>query len=345
MSRGKGKKLTEMVHLHGCSCKLPEIELESLLMAAKISPPKDITGPGDDAAVIKVNSNLSLIMTVDFFTPIVDDPYIQGKIAACNSTNDIFAMGATNIMGVLVIIGLPRELSIEAAQEMLRGFQDFCLEVNTTTVGGHTIVNPWPFIGGAVTGIAHPKEIVHNTGAKPSDILILTKPLGIQPAMAATRVSNDFRDTITSTVSQKVIDSAVDLAIEVMTTPNLKAAEAVKEIGVNALTDVTGFGLRGHAGNIADRSHVTMNIHTIPVIRGTPELAKIFGYGLESGESPETAGGLLISVSPTKKDDLIQALSKRNVSAYEIGTVEGGNGHKTIIKDPKIIEISSLGNQ
>jgi selenide,water dikinase len=342
MISGTTQCLTQMVNLCGCSCKLPEIELESLLCSAGISIPANILGPGDDAAVIKINDNVALVLTVDFFTPIVDNPYTQGKIAACNCTNDIFAMGITNVTGVLAILGIPRQLNMEASRDMLRGFQDFCYDINTTIVGGHTIVNPWPIIGGSVTAVADPKEIIYNSGARPGDTLILTKPLGIQPAMAAARISDEFKEILDSTVSPDIVADSVSLAVEIMTTSNLKAAEAVKEIGVNALTDVTGFGLYGHARNIAEKSHVTIDINTIPVIRGTTQLSNLFGYGLEIGKSPETAGGLLISVSSDKKDDLIQALSQRNVPSYEIGTVRKDVGYKIAIKDPEIIEISSL---
>lgn len=342
MISGNTQCLTQMANLCGCSCKLSEIELEYLLCSAGISIPANTLGPGDDAAVIKINDNIALILTVDFFTPIVDDPYTQGKIAACNCTNDIFAMGITNITGVLAILGLPRQLSMETSRNMLRGFQDFCHDLNTTVVGDHTIVNPWPIIGGSVTAVADPKKIIYNSGARPGDILILTKPLGIQPAMAATRISDEFKEILDSTVSPAIVANSVDLAVKIMTTSNLKAAEAIQEIGVNALTDVTGFGLYGHAGNIAEKSHVTIDIHTIPVIKGTTQLSNLFGYGLEIGKSPETAGDLLISVSLDKKDDLIQALSQRNVPSYEVGTVRKDIGYKIAIKDPEVIEVSSL---
>ncbi len=336
------KRLTNIAPLFGCSCKLPETELETLLDDINVRYSPEILGPGDDAAVIKINDDLAIIKTTDFFTPIVDDPYIQGKIAACNATNDIYAMGATDIVGVLALLGIPRELPIDNARMMLKGFQDFCNSIGTSIVGGHTIINPWPFIGGAVTAISPPNKIVYNSGAQAGDVLLLTKPLGIQPAMASTRLSSEYPSNILSELDSCILTNAVDLAIECMTTSNLNAAKAINEVGANALTDVTGFGLYGHGLNIAKKSNVSLNINLIPIISGTLELSALFEHGLEEGISAETAGGLLISVSKENLDEMIHALNKYNVPAYEIGNVkEKGNRH-VVIDNPEILEISSL---
>ncbi|ADN36785.1 selenide, water dikinase [Methanolacinia petrolearia DSM 11571] len=342
MSDIEKRKLTSIAPLFGCSCKLPETELETLLEDINISYSPEILCPGDDAAVIKINDDLAIIKTTDFFTPIVDDPYIQGKIAACNATNDVYAMGATEIVGVLALLGIPRELPLENARMMLKGFQDFCNSIGTSIVGGHTIINPWPFIGGAVTAISSPDKIVYHSGAQPGDVLLLTKPLGIQPAMASTRLSSEYSSIIQSTLDSDIVANAVNLAIECMTTSNLNAAKAINEVGANALTDVTGFGLYGHGLNIARKSNVSLNIDLIPIISGTLELSALFEHGLEEGKSAETAGGLLMSVSEENLDEIIHSLNKYNVPAYEIGTVkEKGNEH-VVIDNPEILEISSL---
>ena len=182
-------------------------------------------GVGDDAAVIRVDGGY-VIQSVDFFTPIHPDPYTQGRIAANNSINDVFAMGATEVLSVLVVSGFNRELTEEDAREMLQGFADQCREVDAPVVGGHTIMNPWPILGGCVTGFA--EQYVTVGGAEPGDVLYLTKPLGTQPAMAALRLPEDVRKQF---LAGSELEEVVDIAVEVMTEPLRDAAEAALEVG------------------------------------------------------------------------------------------------------------------
>ncbi|ENN96590.1 selenophosphate synthetase [Methanocaldococcus villosus KIN24-T80] len=300
-----------------------------------------VVGLGDDAAVIK-RGDILIAKTVDVFTPIVDDPYIQGKIAACNSTSDIYAMGFLDIIGVLCIIGFPEKFPIEISKEMLRGFQDFCRENKTSIVGGHTIINPWPLIGGAVTGVGKEEELLTKAGAKEGDLLILTKPLGTQTAMALSRVPDEFKEFIG--LSEEEIKEIIDKAIELMTTSNRyalmalrKAEERVGDRIANALTDVTGFGILGHSNEIAKFSKKLIEIKALPCIKKTPELSKMFGHPLLEGYGAETAGGLLISAKKEYKDDLIDELEKVGY-AFEVGEVKRGEG-KAVLKNPKIIEV------
>ena len=299
---------------------------------------------GDDAAVIKRNG-LVIAKTVDVFTPIVDNPYLQGKIAACNSTSDIYAMGLLDIVGVLVILGIPDELPIYAAKEMLKGFQDFCKENDTSIVGGHTIANPWPIIGGAVTGVGREEDILTNAGAKVGDALILTKPLGTQTAMALSRVPKEFRDMLG--VGGEEEEYIINKAIELMTTSNRTALISLrnveKKVGekiANALTDITGFGILGHANEVARNSKVIIEINKLPTIKKTPELSKMFGHPLLEGYGAETAGGLLISVKNEYKEELIDELTKNGCYAFEVGKVMGRDKEgRAYLKNPKIIEI------
>ena len=337
-------KLTQMVQLHGCSCKLRERELDKLLETAGIKFLKRdniLIGPGDDAGAIKIRADLAYVTHLDFFTPIIDDPYLYGKIAACNSASDVFVKGAVDDIGVLVIMGGPSEVSIEVLQRTLEGVRDFCKEVNAEILGGHTIVNPWPILGASVTATMHPKMIIRNSNAKPGDILILTKPLGTQPAMGAVRALEQMKDAVTSVISEKQVTDLRDFATKVMTTPNNYAGEAMLEVSVNASTDITGFGLMGQAAIMAKRSGVDIEIRILPVMEGTHKLSLLFGYGLDRGESAETSGGALISVPEKRKDRLISALEKRKVPAYEIGVVNKGTGHAVLAKEKKIIEITS----
>lgn len=299
---------------------------------------------GDDASIIK-RDGLVIAKTVDVFTPIVDDPYLQGKIAACNSTSDIYAMGLLDIVGVLTIVSIPEKLPIEIVREMLKGFQDFCRENKTTIVGGHTILNPWPLIGGAVTGVGREEEVLTKAGAEEGDILILTKPLGTQTAMALSRIPEEFKDLIDVDGEEK--EYIINKAIELMTTSNRygllalrKAEERVGDKVANALTDITGFGILGHSNEMAKNSNVLIEINLLPCIKKTPELSRMFGHALLDGYGAETAGGLLISAKKEYKDDLIDELEKLKCYAFEVGrVVKKGEGKAVLSKDVKVIEI------
>lgn len=303
-----------------------------------------MVGLGDDASIIKRNG-LVIAKTVDVFTPIVDDPYIQGKIAACNSTSDIYAMGLLDIVGVLAIVGIPEKLPIHVVREMLKGFQDFCRENKTTIVGGHTILNPWPLIGGAVTGVGREEEVLTKAGVKVGDVLILTKPLGTQTAMALSRIPEEFKDLISITEEER--DYIINKAIEIMTTSNRyalkalrKAEERVGDKIANALTDITGFGILGHSNEMAKNSNVLIEINLLPCIKRTPELSRLFGHALLDGYGAETAGGLLISAKEEYKDNLIDELEKAKCYAFEVGrVVKKGEGKAVLSKDVKVIEI------
>lgn len=252
-------------------------------------------------------------------------------------------MGFLDVVGVLAIVGIPEKMPIQMAKDMLKGFQDFCREDKTSIVGGHTILNPWPLIGGAVTGVGREEELLTKKGANVGDVLILTKPLGTQPAMALSRVPEEFRDMLN--ISKEEAEYIINKAIELMTTSNRKSLlalrKAEKKVGdkiANALTDVTGFGLLGHANDIAKFSGVDIEINLLPCIRGTPELSKNFGHPLLEGYSAETAGGLLISTKREYKDDLISELEKV-VYAFEVGEVKRKGNKAYLSKDVKVLEV------
>ncbi|HEY4675165.1 MAG TPA: selenide, water dikinase SelD [Candidatus Bathyarchaeia archaeon] len=335
-------KLTQKVALHGCSCKLPRRELYELLQATglnKVTDERVLTGVGDDAGVVKVSRNMAVVQHLDFFTPLIDDPYIQGQIAACNSASDVFSKGATDVIGVLAIIGSPVDMPDHVLKKMVKGFHDHCSTIKAPIVGGHTLLCPWPIIGGSVVAVTRISNIVYNSGAKPGDTLFLTKPLGTQPAMGILRVPLEDQEATTKGIPHSIISAAIDKAIEIMTTPNKDAAEAMLEVGVNAATDVTGFGFLGQSEIMAKRSCVDIVLHTMPVIRGTIELSNALGYGLEEGVSAETSGGLLISVRREKADLLVSSLERRKIPVCEVGLVKKGTGNAHLLKKPKIIEV------
>ena len=335
-------RLTKAVPVHGCSCKLPQYQLGGLLEKADLSAGFNenvLAGPWENSSVVKITDNLAVLNTLDFFTPMVDEPEIQGRIAGSNVTSDIYALAVTDIVSVLSIMAFPENMPDELAVGMLKGFGDFCREMDAPVVGGHTIRNPWPIIGGAATGVSEIEKIVYTKGAQVGDRLFLTKPLGIAPAMAAYRLSKeeDGKELLKD-VPKELVEAAIDKAIKGMVSSNKPVAEAMKKVLVHAATDVTGFGLKGHAANMAILSKVDIIIDQLPVIRGTPVLTEIFGYPLLQGEAKETAGGILIAVAKENMDDLLSELDKRKVSHFEVGHVAEGTGNVNVLKNAKITE-------
>ena len=335
-------RLTKAVPVHGCSCKLPQYQLGGLLDKAGLTETfgKDVlAGPWENSSVVKITSNLAVLNTLDFFTPMVDEPEIQGRIAGSNVTSDIYALAVTNIVSVLSIMAFPENMPDELAVGMLKGFGDFCREMGAPVVGGHTIRNPWPIIGGAATGVGEIEKIVYTKGAQVGDRLFLTKPLGIAPAMAAYRLRKEEEGReLLKEVPEEVVDAAVAEAIEGMIASNKPVAEAMQKVTVHAATDVTGFGLKGHAANMAVLSKVDIIIDQLAVICGTPVLTEIFGYPLLQGEAKETAGGMLIAIAKENADDLLSELDKRKVRHFEVGYVTKGNGSVKVLKNVKVIE-------
>ncbi|MEM4446191.1 MAG: selenide, water dikinase SelD [Candidatus Jordarchaeales archaeon] len=236
---------------------------------------------------------------------------------------------------------MPTDMPVEIAVDILRGIKDYLSEVGGALVGGHTIFNPWPLSGGEVTAIAHPSQIVYQRGARAGDVLVLTKPLGTQPAMAVYRSVKEpeTRELVLSVLSEKEAEELVRKAIGFMTQSNKPVAEAMREVKPNAATDVTGFGLVGHAGNMARESGVDVEIQFLPVMRGAVQVSELFGYGLERGEAAETSGGILASLPKEKVDEFLGELKKRGVTAYIVGEIKRGEGKVTVKRDVEMIEV------
>ena len=292
---------------------------------------------GDDAAVYLIAPDRALVVTADFFTPIVDDPFDFGRIAAANALSDLYAMGARPLFA-LNLVGFPRRLLDEGlVEEILRGGGEVCRDAGIPVLGGHSIDDPEPKFGMVAVGEVHPDRLVTNTGARPGDILVLTKPLGT--GVVATAIKAD-----------KAPDAVARRAVEVMTTLNRDAAEAARAVGVRAGTDVSGFGLLGHLRNLLRASGVaaTLRWAGVPLLPGAGELAM-------SGHVPggsrrnladlrddvtwapgvpepvrilmgdaQTSGGLLLSVAPERASDLLARLKGASPVAAVIGVVSEG---------------------
>jgi selenide,water dikinase len=185
------------------------------------------------------------------------------------------------------------------------------------------------------------RDVVYKKGAKDGDDLVLTKPLGVQPVMAAYRVLDEatLSDELLSKVPRKVVKDAIKKTIFMMTTSNKPVAEAINEVKVNAATDVTGFGIMGHALEVAEQSSLDLEITNLPVIKGSLEISDILGYSLREGSAHETAGGMLLSVAHTNTEQLLEALRRRRVTPYVIGKARAGSGKAKISKDLQYVEV------
>ncbi len=288
----------------------------------------------DDAAVYRINEDLALIQTLDFFTPVVDDPYTFGQIAAANSLSDIYAMGGEPRLAMNIVC-FPNCLEPAVLSEILRGGYDKVAEAGALLVGGHSVSDDEPKYGLSVTGFVQPDRVFTNQGAKPGDILILTKPLGL--------------GIINTAIKGEIIDDySYKEAVKVMTTLNKYAKEAMDKVkSINSVTDVTGFGLLGHALEMAEASQVSLIIDSsaIPVLPNAPKYASmgLVPAGAYSNRSyigdkvafkdgvsevmkdilydPQTSGGLLIAVDRDYQEDLLKALEDSSTDYAIIGEV------------------------
>ncbi len=342
-------RLTKTAKRAGCAAKQPPGYLLPLLARLpKLSDPNVLVGSAsaDDAAVYRLDDERALVLTTDFFTPIVDDPYDFGAVAATNALSDVYAMGGTPLTA-LNLVGFPEtELDVEVLGEILRGGAEAARAAGIDIVGGHTIKSEEPIYGLAVTGIVHPDRVVSNAGGKVGDKLVLTKPIGV--GILTTAAKND-EDRL----------GAIGTAIEVMKTLNRAAAEAMTEVGVHACTDITGFGLLGHLRNVGAASGVTAVIEhaAVPVLEAARTYATegiapggthanwrflaewvTWPQDLPKSEQlllcdAQTSGGLLIAVAPDRVDDLVAALQRKGVGTHAVvgELVEGAPGKIRVV--------------
>jgi selenide,water dikinase len=267
--------LTSLSHGAGCGCKLPAAAIGPLLAGLVGTPDPDVLvgyDTADDAGVYRLRDDLALVHTVDFFTPIVDDPFDFGRIAATNALSDIYAMGATPISALNLVAFSIQELGADVLMQILRGAAAVAAQAGVAILGGHSIEDSEPKFGLSVTGVVHPDEVLTNAGGQPGDALVLTKPLGA--------------GAVSTAVKRGVPGAPLTAAIEVMTTLNRDAADAAREAGVHALTDVTGFGLLGHLHELTLASGVAAELEaaSVPAIEGVLEL-------LSDPEETSVAGG------------------------------------------------------
>jgi selenide,water dikinase len=324
--------LTSLSHGAGCGCKLPAADLLPIVRdLPAATDPRLLVGSatGDDAAVFRLCDDLALVQTIDFFTPVVDDPYDFGRIAAANALSDVYAMGGTPLTALNVVAFPLERLGGDVLREILRGGRDVVTTAGASVVGGHSIDDPEPKYGLAVTGAVHPDRVLANAGARPGDALVLTKPLGV--------------GAITTALKRGAAGAAEALpgAVATMALLNAAASEAALAAGAHAATDVTGFGLLGHAHHLARESGVAVELDAaaIPVLEGAEALLR--GEDAVSGGSrrnrewaesfaavapsvPEwrhrlaadatTSGGLLVALPPARAGEVLGAVVGRVVA-------------------------------
>jgi len=342
-------RLTEFSHGGGCGCKISPAVLSELLAATPVRGlPKELlvgSETADDAAVYKLNDSQALVATTDFFTPIVDDPYDFGRIAATNAISDIYAMGARPIFA-LAIVGMPLEkLPLTVIGKILAGGESVCAAAGIPIAGGHSIDVLEPIYGLVVLGLVHPQKLRKNSTGKPGDVLILGKPLGVGILSAALKKG-------------KISDAGYKAMIDSTTKLNTPGAALSEMPGVHALTDVTGFGLAGHLLEICRGSKLAAEVRfsDLPLISESVSHVKEGiatgasdrnwkGYGedvtLPAGApewqrklitDPQTSGGLLVACAPDTEKAVLAEFKKQNFGeAATIGKLVAGPARLTVI--------------
>jgi len=335
-------KLTSFSHGGGCGCKIaPGVLGEILRGSHGVIPPQLLVGieTADDAAVYQINDEQALIATTDFFMPIVDDPYDFGRIAATNAISDVYAMGGTPIMALALLAMPVNKLPIDVIRRIVDGGQSVCAAAGIPIAGGHTIDSVEPIYGLVVLGLVHPGNVKKNAGARPGDVLILGKPLGVGIYSAALK-----KDRLDADGYRQMIDSTTKL-----NTPGRRLADMED---VHALTDVTGFGLLGHLNEIClgSRLRAMLDLKAIPQLPGVATLAaegfitgasgrNWAGYGHHvqlNGVSdtmqalltdPQTSGGLLVACAPGAASEVLKIFADEGFErACVIGHLVEGSG-------------------
>jgi selenide,water dikinase len=338
--------LLQMVESGGCSAKISPKQLEEILKYLPLPEDPNILvdiDTQDDAGVYRVNDDLALVLTTDFFPPVCSDPYEFGQIAAANSISDVYAMGGTPVLALNIMMFPAAKLPMEAYAEILKGGYDMAAEAGVRIIGGHTIDDSPPKYGLAVVGYIHPQKIITNSGVKPGDSLILTKPIGTGVILAGQRLGmSKEKDVLEAKKQMKIL--------------NKSGAEVMKKFSIRGATDITGFGLAGHALKMAKASNVTisLNMRSVPLVGETYRLIdegcipgaafrnldyaekdtgfdEKLDYNLKMAAfDAQTSGGLLMSVPSEIVDKVLYELHSAGLTSSSIIGSVTGKGEKNL---------------
>ncbi|VDM60993.1 unnamed protein product [Angiostrongylus costaricensis] len=346
--------LTKLTAMKGCGCKVPRSILLELLKSFKCD--NNVTvGIGLDSCVVPLrHKGLNLVQTTDFFYPLIDDPYLMGRVTCANVLSDLYAMGVVDCDNMLMLLGVAVDLGEHERDVIvsmfIKGFQDAAASAETKVRGGQTVRCPWLLLGGVASSVVSDDEIINVDRAQPGDILVLTKPIGGQVAVN----SYEWLKKKNGKVEEFRLDEgrivrAFQQVTEQMTRLNRNAAKMLHKYNAHASTDVTGFGLLGHADNLsrAQKVKVRFVIDTLPVVEYMDEVARSMpsgnGFNLFGGTSAETSGGLLVALD--QGDGFIRDLqSLDGFPAWVVGRVEAiasGENHAIIREDYKVVSVPS----
>jgi selenide,water dikinase len=289
-----------------------------------------------------------LVKNIDIFTPIVDEPDIMGEIAAANVTNDVFALNVSKVSGMLVFLGIKKNMPNYIAEGILKGIKRFMeKKLDSKVLGGHTIYSGWPLIGGEASGFVKKDKLILKNLVKEGDKLIMTKPIGNQASMAAYRLQKNRPDLLEN-YSKASINSAIKLAIDLMITPLSNVVSTIYEYDdvsfIHSMTDVSGFGLAGHLKEMLQKSNLSALITRIPYMHLARELAYDFGYKYDDCEMAETAGGMLLSVDNDRAEEFSDRLTKDGVRNWIIGSIDNTNKPQNvrIAREVEHLEIKKI---
>lgn len=298
------------------------------------------------------------VQTTDFFYPLVDDPYMQGKIGCANVLSDLYAMGISDCDNMLMILAASRNMESEhrdiVTREMIRGFNDLAIEAGTRVTGGQTVINPWPIIGGVATSVQKTGDFVVPENAVAGDLIVLTKPLGTQVAVNVNqwmRQQNNWWEKVKDSITPEEVTRSYEVAGKSMARLNRNGAKMMIKHGAHAGTDVTGFGILGHLENLAkaQKANVILELHTLPMIRSMvaiDDIVKLFK--VKEGYSAETSGGLMVCVPAANAEQFVKDMKELDgEDAWIIGRVlerpdgEPGSKHNIarITDDCKLLDV------
>ena len=361
--------LTDYTKLKGCSCKVPQPKLLELLRAVNTNPGERGGNVGMDCSIVPLGKTrvdsatgerLYLVSTTDYFFPSVEDPYLQGRIGAANVLSDMYSMGITNCDSMLMLLAASTEMDegdkYASTLMIMKGYADTCREAGVDVTGGQTVMNPWPLIGGVAMSVVPPSEMIPPSGAlRVGDVIVLTKPIGNQIAVNCKqwvqRPSPWYVEFIEGRMTVDEIDHMYLTAAANMSRLNRHAATLMLKHKAHAATDITGFGLLGHAANLVEAQHhddgLAIAVHTIPTLAGAAKASVLLQdkYKLFEGTSAETSGGLFVALDSeaTARAFIadLKALDTEFPEAWIVGTVvdkaASGGRHAYFTDDANVL--------